>query len=252
MSLELFTGGNIRLEEGRPPPSSLLTSAVAAAAARPGPGGSAAAPLSGAASALAGVTPSSLAGDVWYSTCADLVRSRFSAADFAPLHVTGVRVLRAIRVHNRYLRSRFEKRITHVLGLQVGARAASKSLSMRHCSRVLCSPDSRLALPPGTLPPQVAQLCPPQAPRGALPLQRLRARRAQLERRGSNTSCSRPLGQPGAWLRPSARAWQTRLGAARRASGLSGQPPLVLERVGWGHRPRSWGRRPSSEALSPC
>lgn len=53
------------------------------------------------------------------SQCADLVRSRFSTADFAPLHVTGVRVLRAIRVHNRYLRSRFEKRITHILGLQV-------------------------------------------------------------------------------------------------------------------------------------
>ena len=130
MSLELFTGGNIRLEEGRPPPSSLLAAAVAAASTRAGAaagGGPATTPLSGAASALAGVSSSSLTGDVWYSTCADLVRSRFSAADFAPLHVTGVRVLRAIRVHNRYLRSRFEKRITHVLGLQVRGRGGGRS-----------------------------------------------------------------------------------------------------------------------------
>jgi hypothetical protein len=119
MSLELFTGGNIRLEEGRPPPSSLLTAAVAAAI-KPSLG-SPPPPL--ATGILTSVSAASLAGDVWYSTCADLVRSRFSVADFASLHVTGVRVLRAIRVHNRHLRSRFEKRITHILGLQPGLTA---------------------------------------------------------------------------------------------------------------------------------
>lgn len=63
--LELDTGGNIRLEEGKP-------------------------------------------GDVWFHSCVDLVKSRFFANDFESLGIHSMKVNRVTRIHNRFLRNRFE------------------------------------------------------------------------------------------------------------------------------------------------
>ncbi|KAJ6658013.1 hypothetical protein lerEdw1_001672 [Lerista edwardsae] len=46
--------------------------------------------------------------DPWFNSCYDLVLSRFCAWDFKPYGITGVKVNRVIRVHNRILRLKFE------------------------------------------------------------------------------------------------------------------------------------------------
>ena len=70
--VEFDTGGNVRLEEGKP-------------------------------------------SDLWFRSCAELVNSRFLAHDFQGLGISGIRVNRVIRVHNRYLRSRFDKHMQHFM-----------------------------------------------------------------------------------------------------------------------------------------
>lgn len=46
--------------------------------------------------------------DAWYSSCADLVESRFFNSDFEAFGVSGMKVNRVFRIHNRFLRSQFE------------------------------------------------------------------------------------------------------------------------------------------------
>ncbi|MGH0169666.1 UNVERIFIED_CONTAM: hypothetical protein FKN15_071409 [Acipenser sinensis] len=53
--------------------------------------------------------------DVWFSSCYDLVLSRFCALDFKAYGVTGVQINRIIRVHNRILRLRFEEKLHSLL-----------------------------------------------------------------------------------------------------------------------------------------
>lgn len=72
--------------------------------------------------------------DLWYSSCVDLVQSRFFAADYSPtghvmgaglaavqgtgkdrVQVTGLRVTRVTRIHCRFLRNRFEERLEAVV-----------------------------------------------------------------------------------------------------------------------------------------
>ena len=65
---ELETGGNIRLEDGRP-------------------------------------------SDLWYTSCVDLITSRFVQSDYRAHGVTGVRVNGVTRIHNRFLRNRFEEKM---------------------------------------------------------------------------------------------------------------------------------------------
>ena len=48
---------------------------------------------------------------MWYSSCVDLVNSRFLASEYAELGISGLRVTRVTRVHNRHLRNRFEERL---------------------------------------------------------------------------------------------------------------------------------------------
>ncbi len=68
LMVELDTGGNIRLEEGKN-------------------------------------------GDVWFHSCVDLVKSRFFAHDFEDLDIKNLRVTRVTRIHNRFLRNRFEQQL---------------------------------------------------------------------------------------------------------------------------------------------
>ena len=65
--LELESGGNIRLEEGRKE-------------------------------------------DLWFTSCADLLTSRFHSYDYGALGVTGINVLRVTRIHNRCLRNVFDQK----------------------------------------------------------------------------------------------------------------------------------------------
>ena len=49
-----------------------------------------------------------------FSSCHDLVMSRFCATDFKPYKVTGVKIHRIIRIHNRILRAQFDKKLIRV------------------------------------------------------------------------------------------------------------------------------------------
>jgi len=55
--------------------------------------------------------------DVWYNSCIDLVSSRFDARDpgMVAKGIKGVRVNRITRIHNRFLRHRFENGVREVL-----------------------------------------------------------------------------------------------------------------------------------------
>jgi hypothetical protein len=70
--VELETGGNIRLEDGRK-------------------------------------------SDVWYSSCVDLLGSRFFTHDFNEYGVADIKVNRVSRIHNRFLRNRFEQRLSDLV-----------------------------------------------------------------------------------------------------------------------------------------
>ncbi|CAN0542361.1 unnamed protein product, partial [Ectocarpus sp. 12 AP-2014] len=50
-------------------------------------------------------------GDVWFSSCADLVKSRVVSQSAVPGQgsASGVKVSRVIRIHNRFLKNRFER-----------------------------------------------------------------------------------------------------------------------------------------------
>jgi len=53
--------------------------------------------------------------NIWYKSCADLLSSRFSKLDFESLGIHGLKVRRVTRIHNRFLRNRFEIAMRHVL-----------------------------------------------------------------------------------------------------------------------------------------
>ncbi|KAJ9527642.1 hypothetical protein QJQ45_025918 [Haematococcus lacustris] len=53
--------------------------------------------------------------DLWFSSCSDLLLSRFNPSDYSPcLGVSGVSVLGVTRIHNRWLRNRFERQLLAV------------------------------------------------------------------------------------------------------------------------------------------
>lgn len=49
-----------------------------------------------------------------FSSCYDLVMSRFCASDYKSHNIVGVKIHRIIRIHNRILRSRFDKKLLMV------------------------------------------------------------------------------------------------------------------------------------------
>mmetsp|Transcript_34109 Transcript_34109/g.96662 ORF Transcript_34109/g.96662 Transcript_34109/m.96662 type:complete len:1474 (-) Transcript_34109:585-5006(-) len=74
MMVELETGGNIRMEDGKPT-------------------------------------------DLWHSSCVDLVTSRFFPNDFSAMGVKGLKVTRVTRIHNRFLRNRFEEHLESLVDM---------------------------------------------------------------------------------------------------------------------------------------
>ncbi|XP_067847992.1 leucine-rich repeat-containing protein 9 isoform X2 [Heptranchias perlo] len=53
--------------------------------------------------------------DVWFTSCYDVILSRFCAWDFKKFGVTGLKINRIIRVHNRILRLKYEEKIHSIL-----------------------------------------------------------------------------------------------------------------------------------------
>ncbi|KAK3738851.1 hypothetical protein QZH41_015070 [Actinostola sp. cb2023] len=53
--------------------------------------------------------------DVWYKSCHDLVTSRFCAGDYLNHGITGIKIHRITRVHNRILRTNFDEALDEKL-----------------------------------------------------------------------------------------------------------------------------------------
>lgn len=65
LSVEMNSGGNIRLEPGSP-------------------------------------------FEEWYTWCSDFIKERFYEDDFRNFDITGVKVSRVIKIHNKFLKKRWE------------------------------------------------------------------------------------------------------------------------------------------------
>ncbi|KAK5857406.1 hypothetical protein PBY51_010654 [Eleginops maclovinus] len=59
--------------------------------------------------------------DAWFTTCCDLLHSRFSHSDFKVHSITGIKVNRLIRIHNIALRLRFEDKLHTLLASEESA-----------------------------------------------------------------------------------------------------------------------------------
>ncbi|XP_073494840.1 leucine-rich repeat-containing protein 9 isoform X2 [Phyllobates terribilis] len=63
--------------------------------------------------------------DSWFKSCYDLILSRFCASNFKTFGITGVKINRIVRVHNRILRFRFEEKLQDYLDTEDGTAAAN-------------------------------------------------------------------------------------------------------------------------------
>ncbi|XP_056401266.1 leucine-rich repeat-containing protein 9 isoform X2 [Hyla sarda] len=63
--------------------------------------------------------------DSWFKSCYDLILSRFCAFNFKTFGITGVKINRIVRVHNRILRFRFEERLQDYLDNEDGTAAVN-------------------------------------------------------------------------------------------------------------------------------
>ncbi|XP_075699703.1 leucine-rich repeat-containing protein 9 isoform X2 [Rhinoderma darwinii] len=63
--------------------------------------------------------------DSWFKSCYDLILSRFCASNFNTFGITGVKIHRIVRMHNRILRFRFEERLQDYLDNEDSAAAAN-------------------------------------------------------------------------------------------------------------------------------
>uniref|UniRef100_A0A8C3M464 Leucine rich repeat containing 9 n=1 Tax=Chrysolophus pictus TaxID=9089 RepID=A0A8C3M464_CHRPC len=52
-----------------------------------------------------------LSNNPWFSSCCDLIQSRFCSRDFRAYDIIGVKINRAFRVHNQILRLKFEEKL---------------------------------------------------------------------------------------------------------------------------------------------
>ncbi|XP_063435746.1 leucine-rich repeat-containing protein 9-like [Mytilus trossulus] len=53
--------------------------------------------------------------DIWFSSCPDLVLSRFCASDYKDHNVSGIKIHRIIRIHNRMLRTWFDDILSSIV-----------------------------------------------------------------------------------------------------------------------------------------
>ena len=55
--------------------------------------------------------------DKWFTSCVDLVRSRFNPEQMKFFGINGINVTRVTRIHNRFLRNRFEEKLEQLVDL---------------------------------------------------------------------------------------------------------------------------------------
>lgn len=55
--------------------------------------------------------------DKWFTSCVDLIRSRFNAEQMKFFGITNINVTRVTRIHNRFLRNRFEEKLEQLVDL---------------------------------------------------------------------------------------------------------------------------------------
>lgn len=55
--------------------------------------------------------------DKWFSSCVDLVRSRFNPDQMQFYGIRGIQVTRVTRIHNRFLRNRFEEKLEQLVDI---------------------------------------------------------------------------------------------------------------------------------------
>ncbi|KAM4013887.1 leucine-rich repeat-containing protein 9 isoform 2-T5 [Anomaloglossus baeobatrachus] len=70
--------------------------------------------------------------DSWFKSCYDLILSRFCASNFKTLGITGVKINRVVRVHNRILRFRFEEKLQDYLDTEDGNAAANYKKTLEY------------------------------------------------------------------------------------------------------------------------
>ena len=49
--------------------------------------------------------------DKWYQSCVDLIHSRFNKDDMTKYNIKNIDIKRVVRIHNRFLRNKFEEKI---------------------------------------------------------------------------------------------------------------------------------------------
>ena len=55
--------------------------------------------------------------DKWFTSCVDLVKSRFNQESMGQFGIYGISVTRVTRIHNRFLRNKFDDRLEQLVGL---------------------------------------------------------------------------------------------------------------------------------------
>ncbi|XP_034077932.1 leucine-rich repeat-containing protein 9 isoform X1 [Gymnodraco acuticeps] len=69
--------------------------------------------------------------DAWFTSCCDLLHSRFSPSDFKVHSITGIKVNRIIRIHNSALRLRFEDKLHTLLAGEESALSSHRNSKRR-------------------------------------------------------------------------------------------------------------------------
>ncbi|XP_056616186.1 leucine-rich repeat-containing protein 9 isoform X3 [Triplophysa dalaica] len=75
--------------------------------------------------------------DPWFTSCYDLLLSRFCAWDYKTHHINGIKINRIIRIHNQALRLRFQDKL-HFLNMESPAISQN---SKRHTEYLFYVPD---------------------------------------------------------------------------------------------------------------
>ena len=55
--------------------------------------------------------------DKWFNSCVELIQSRFSREAMGKYSIDAINVTRVTRIHNRFLRNRFEEKLEHLVDL---------------------------------------------------------------------------------------------------------------------------------------
>ena len=65
-----------------------------------------------------------------YSSCHDLLLSRFCAADYRDYGIIGIKIHRITRIHNRMLRTKFDEKVAQLVEEEEQANTANSNTSI--------------------------------------------------------------------------------------------------------------------------